>query len=319
MKTILLRINSYGLVLLILSIFRVLLTSIYKFFGVRRFIIRKIFNYKMYLDIYDNGLSKQLIKYRKRELDHKFILDQVLNPGSIVLDIGANIGYYALMELNIIGRSGSLIAVEPSPTNVELLEKNIKLNNKNANTRIISGAISSSTGQEKFYLSHASNLNTFHNYGTVTQHLSGEEIYVDTFRVIDVLSKDEIASGLDLIRMDVEGHEVDVLNGMIKEITDGIISPSVIFETHISRYTKENDMAKTLSIFFDLGYRVKFMASSWEKGTEIIKNFGYSEIIDIKTDGVTRAIFENINNEDAINIICNTGGARTVYIEHFKD
>jgi len=315
MNKILLRINSYGLMLLIVSIFRITLTQIYKLLGIKRFIIRKIFNYEMYLDIYDEGLSKQLIKYRKRELDHKYILDQVLSPGSIVLDIGANIGYYALMELNLIGPSGFLIAVEPSPSNVSLLEKNIKLNHKNNNTRVISGAISSSKGREKFFLSHASNLNTFHNYGTVSQHLSGEEIEVETFRVIDVLTKQEISSGLDLIRMDVEGHEVDVLNGMIKEITEGVLSPSIIFETHISRYTKENDMELTLSLLFDLGYKVKFMASSWEKGTEIIQNFGYSKVDDIKTDGVTRALFKNIDNQDSINIICNTGGARTVYLE----
>jgi hypothetical protein len=77
-------------------------------------------------------------------------------------------------------------------------------------------------------------------------------------------------------------------------------------------------MSKTLKKLFNLGYKVKYMASSWEKGTVMINKYGYSETVSIKTDGVTRAIFENIDNEDAINIICNHGGARTVYIEHFS-
>jgi len=315
MNRIALRIKSYGLPLLILSIFRILLIRVYKLFGINRFVIRKVFDYKMYLDIYDQGLSKQLIKYRKRELDHKYILEKTLKKGSTVLDIGANIGYYALMELNLIGDNGRLIAVEPSPSNVDLLKKNIALNGKNNNTRIISGAISSATGKEKFHLSYASNLNTFHNYGTVTQHLSGETIDVSTYKVIDVLNEDEMERGLDLIRMDVEGHEVDVLNGLIDEIESGKLLPAIVFETHISRYTKENDMSKTLKKLFSLGYKVKYMASSWEKGTVMINEYGYSETVSIKTDGVTRAIFENIDDEDAIDIICKVGGARTVYIE----
>ena len=318
MNRIALRIKSYGLPLLILSICRIFLIQIYKLLGINRFVIRKVFDYQMYLDIYDQGLSKQLIKYRKRELDHKYILEKTLKKGSTVLDIGANIGYYALMELNLIGDNGHLIAVEPSPSNVDLLKKNIALNGKKNNTRIISGAISSATGKAKFHLSYASNLNTFHNYGTVTQHLSGETIDVNTYKVIDVLNEDEIERGLDLIRMDVEGHEVDVLNGLIDEIRSGKLLPAIVFETHISRYTKENDMSKTLKKLFNLGYKVKYMASSWEEGTLMINKYGYTETASIKTDGVTRAIFENIDNKDAINIICNHGGARTVFMEHFS-
>jgi len=291
------------------------LVRMYGLLGINRFVIRKVFDYQMYLDIHDRGLSKQLIKYRKREMDHKFILDKVLKKGSTVLDIGANIGYYALMELNLIGDNGRLIAVEPSPSNVDLLKKNISLNKKNDQVRIVPGAISSKTGKERFYLSHASNLNTFHNYGTVTQHLSGEAIEVNTYTVADVLNKEETERGLDLIRMDVEGHEVDVLNGLIDSNSSNRLLPSVIFETHISRYTQENNMSETLGRLFDIGYKVRYMASSWEQGTDIINKYGYTEIAQIKTDGVTRAVFENIDSNDAIDIICNIGGARTVYIE----
>jgi len=115
--------------------------------------------------------------------------------------------------------------------------------------------------------------------------------------------------------MDVEGHEVDVLNGLIDSNSSNRLLPSVIFETHISRYTQENNMSETLGRLFDIGYKVRYMASSWEQGTDIINKYGYTEIAQIKTDGVTRAVFENIDSNDAIDIICNIGGARTVYIE----
>jgi FkbM family methyltransferase len=278
-------------------------------------VIRNVFDYKMYLDVFDKGLSHQLIKYRKREMDHKFLLDRTLTRDSVVLDIGANIGYYALMELNLIGPAGYLIAVEPSPWNIDLLNRNLDLNGKRDNVRVIAGAISSSRGTDTFHLASSSNLNTFQNYGTVKQHLTGEKIEVDTYRVSEVLTSEELDRGVDLIRMDVEGHEVDVINGMIDDIKSGTLSPSIIFETHISRYTKDNDMAVSLQNLFNYGYSVKYMASSWQAGTEIIRNFGYQEFESIKTDGCIRAIFEDIKPEDAIEIICNSGGARTVYLE----
>ncbi len=55
-----------------------------------------------------------------------------------------------------------------------------------------------------------------------------------------------------------------------------------------------------------------------ENLTERIKKFGYKELTSIKTDGCVRAIFKDIEPEDAIQIICNTGGARTVYLESPK-
>ncbi len=315
MKQFLQKVDSYGLPLLVSSVIRVLIVQIRKMFGIKEPVIRNIFDYKMYLDIYDKGLSAQLIKYRKREMDHKFLLDRTLTEGSVVLDIGANIGYYALMELNLIGPSGSLIAVEPSPWNVNLLEKNLELNKKKDNVRVVLGAISSSSGTDTFHLASSSNLNTFQNYGTVTQHLTGETIEVNTYRVAEVLTKEEFDRGIDLIRMDVEGHEVDVINGMMHEIKAGTLSPSIIFETHLSRYTKENDMVASLQGLFDCGYSVKYIASSWQAGTERIRTFGYKEFESVKTDGCIRSIFQDIKPKDAIEIICNTGGARTVYLE----
>ena len=315
MKQFFQKIDSYGLPLLVLSVFRVLIVQIRKLLGNTTPVKRNIFDYKMYLDVFDKGLSIQLIKYRKREMDHKFLLDKTLEKGSVVLDIGANIGYYALMELNLIGPKGHLIAVEPSPWNVDLLKKNLDLNEKRDNVRVVAGAISSSSGTDTFHLASSSNLNTFQNYGTVAQHLTGETIEVNTYRVAEVLTKEELDRGVDLIRMDVEGHEVDVINGMMEEIKAGILSPSIIFETHISRYTKENDMAATLQGLFECGYSAKYIASSWQPGTDRIRAFGYKEFESIKTDGCIRAIFENIEPEDAVEIICNTGGARTVYLE----
>ena len=57
------------------------------------------------------------------------MLQAILEPGMNVLDIGANIGYYAIMESILVGTSGNVVAIEPMLPNIKMLRKNIELNN----------------------------------------------------------------------------------------------------------------------------------------------------------------------------------------------
>ena len=313
-KTLFLRIDGYGFFNLIFGTVRWLIVLLMRKMRTEKILKRRIYDFEMYLDIFDDGLSKQLIKYKKRELDHKYILEKVLRPGFTVLDIGANIGYYTLIEKQLTGDSGKIIAVEPSPSNIKLLKRNSELNNFK-NITIFQAAISSHSGKKDFFLSYESNLNTFHNYGTVEGHLTGETIEVDTYTVPAILRQANCEK-LDLIRMDVEGHEVDVIEGMLEQIRNETLLPSIIFETHLSRYNEENNMQKVLRQLFNLGYQAMYVASSWQKGSSIIESKGYQSLLSIPTDGVRRSIYKDIGNEDAEDLICNTGGIRTVYLKH---
>jgi len=270
---------------------------------------KDIYDYKMYLDLNDRGISRALLLFGNRELEHKYILEKILKPEMNVLDIGANIGYYALMELNLIGRNGKLIAVEPSKTNVSLLRKNLKLNSKE-NVEIHEAAISDKNSIKEFHLSSQSNLNTFHNIGTGVEHLSGETINVNTMTLEKVLGGRKV----NLIRMDVEGHEVEILNSLVNSYEKIIKKPMVLFETHLSRYNEEHNFQKTLNDLFKLGYYIDYLGSSSENGTSLINNLGYKSIKEIKTDGDKRSIFRKISTKDAIDLICKTGGIRTVLL-----
>ena len=282
--------------------------GLFKILG-KRYIKRNIYSYKMILDLYDRGISRALWLFGERELEHKYLLEQVINPGMTILDIGSNIGYYPLMELNLIGKNGTLISVEPSGSNIKLLKKNLTLNNFH-NIEIHEGAISDIDSQKDFFLSNQSNLNTFHNIGTGIEHLSGEIIKVKTQTISSVLK----GRSVDLIRMDVEGHEVEVLNGMLSSIKEFRKLPMIIFETHLSRYSSEHDFGKTLNELFKLKYKVIFVGSSSERGSNIISKYGYKSIKEIKSDGEKRKIFKDIKSKDAIQLICFKGGIRTVLL-----
>jgi FkbM family methyltransferase len=275
-----------------------------------RFVERQVHDYRMLLDLNDRGISRSLLLFGTREVDHKIILQRVVKPGMTIFDIGANIGYYVLMELGLIGDTGRLVAIEPSPANVVLLNRNLALNNYR-DIPVIETAVSDQPGEKLFHLSRESNLNTFHDIGSGVDHLSGEQINVRTMTVPELATE---YGAPDLIRMDVEGHEVEVIAGMLDTIQDGAMAPMILFETHLSRYTDDHDMAAVLTALFASGYTTRYLASSYQRGTAIIEERGYHGSDPIPTDGVERVIFENIADQDAINFICNDGGARTVLL-----
>ncbi len=79
----------------------------------------------------DYSFHRLLFLYKKREPICTDFSNQsaFLKEGDVVLDIGANIGYYVLLEYQLIGKSGRIYAIEPVYNNFELLQKNLRLNN----------------------------------------------------------------------------------------------------------------------------------------------------------------------------------------------
>ena len=67
-----------------------------------------------------------------------------------IYDVDANIGYYVIMELELIGGEGHLVAIEPSPDNIALLNHNLTLNNYR-DVPVIESAVSDQPGS-KFFL-----------------------------------------------------------------------------------------------------------------------------------------------------------------------
>lgn len=289
-----------------------LLILFYNIIPLKRFVKRSIYDYKMYLDVKDAGISRSLLLHAERELDHKLMLEEIVKPGMNIFDIGANIGYYVLMEKQLLNGYGTVTAIEPSPTNTDLLKKNMSLNNV-SDVPVYTMAISNKVEKKDFYLAKQSNLNTFHATGTGVTHLSGKVISVDT-ATVPSLAK-QLGIKPDLIRMDVEGHEVEVIDGMIDAIKDNELRPSIIFETHLTRYTEDHDFAKVLEKLFAQGYKAKIVSSSSERGTEVINKLGYQAYSSVASDNVVRNLYKNISNDDAISLICKTGGVRTVYLE----
>jgi len=273
---------------------------------------KNVFNYKLHLDTSDKGISRTLFLFGQREIDHYKMLQEILTPGLNILDIGANIGYYAIMESLAVGSTGKITAIEPMLPNINMLKRNITLNNA-SNIEVIHGAVSKSTGTAKMFLSSHSNLHTFHRDGSAFEYLDATPVDVPTMTLHDAGKRSGSRPGL--IRMDVEGHEVEILRQLVDLAHREIMTPLVIFETHLTRYNKHNDFVPVLKSLFDVGYTVKTAASSNEVGTSKLRALGYESGQPFYSDFGKRAIFHDIDNHHAIDLICNAGGLRTVLLE----
>ena len=300
-----------GLFGLVTAIYFAIVTTAARVLGVKT-MKRKVFDYRLYLDTGDRGLSRTLFLFGKREIDHYKMLQGILEPGMNILDIGANIGYYAVMESIVIGPTGTVTAIEPMLPNIEMLKRNIELNGA-SNIDVVHGAVSASTGTGQMYMSSHSNLHTFHRDGSASAYLESTPVDVPTMTLRDAAAR--AGTRVDLIRMDVEGHEVEILGQLVDLVREDVIAPRVIFETHLSRYTPENDFDPVLTGLFSLGYTVRSAASSGESGTTRLQALGYAGTVPFYSDFVTRSIFSDVDNEHAIDLICRTGGLRTVLLE----
>jgi len=118
----------------------------------------------------------------------------------------------------------------------------------------------------------------------------------------------------DLMRMDIQGHGVEVMSGMIGAIEWGEIGPMIVFMVHRLSYGPDNDMEAMLRYFFKNGYHGRYEVSSSESGTKIVESMGYEGGPEMRNDFMTRKVFENIEDEHLIDLVCHCGGARTVLL-----
>lgn len=239
-----------------------------KFINPNGYYLRYVQGSKMYLKIDDPGVSRDLIIRGMREREETRMIQKTLRPGMTVIDIGANIGYYTLMEARAVTKTGRVYAIEPEPHNFELLHRNVKLNNYQ-HVDMFQIGISDETGLAKLYVSEYSNL---HNL-LCPLFAKNEDSAIDikVYRLDDfVLEHRIIPSNIDLIRMDIEGYEVKALEGMDEILREAerlnlFIEFHPMYIENISDYSLESTMAKLDS----LGYKIRYATVTAKNGYSI--------------------------------------------------
>lgn len=152
-----------------------------------------------------------------------------VKPGMTVVDVGANFGYFTLLLGDAVGESGHVIAVEPNPNAVALLQESVLLNGHGQRTRIVPHALGATAGQGKLYFP----------YGEPKNAALVDREDLPGGRTIDVttLTLDEVAlpcKKVDLVKIDAEGGEIAIVAGMRQLIARD--RPTITLEFNPARY-----------------------------------------------------------------------------------
>lgn len=172
------------------------------------YVLKKLNNssVRMILNASDTGISQELMRKGSHEPLSTKILMENLHEGMRIADVGANLGYFALQEAKVVGPKGVVYAIEPIPQNFFLLKHNVALNNLE-NIQVFNLAIGDTDGSLDLFLGCASNwASAFKTSINTDQKITVPSKRLDTFL------KDK--GKVDLVRMDVEGYETKIVDGM---------------------------------------------------------------------------------------------------------
>lgn len=154
------------------------------------------------------------------------VLVERLRPGMTVLDIGGNVGFISLLSARIVGSNGLVVALEPVPDNAARLRQNAQLNGF-SNIRVIEVAASDRNEAAQMYVS---DYIAFSRLTTTTRPRSVVQVIGVSARTVDDLVADGSVPPPHLVKIDVEGAELSVLNGMREVIARH--RPEIVCEVH---------------------------------------------------------------------------------------
>ena len=192
---------------------------------------------RMFVPVHDVYIGKSLQFYGEYFEQEIALFSQIVKPGMMVLDVGANIGATAIPLCQFTGPGGQVSAYEPEPDLFKLLHINCNLNAiKNAMLyNVALGAYSHSAKMPKLDLSQPGNF-------------GGGSVGIGDVDV-PVLALDGVAGQCHFMKVDAEGHEYEVLQGAQKLI----MRERPILYVENDRTEKSSALIKTL---FNLDYRV---------------------------------------------------------------
>lgn len=140
------------------------------------------------------------------------MLDRLVKPGATVVDVGANIGYNTVYAARCVGDKGRVYALEPAQDNLAVLYGNLFANHL-ANVVVLPYAAGSRREVKPFFLrGEVSAVNSLFQesfYAAVTETVAVQIVPLD----------DLIPHAPDLVKIDVEGAELEVLQGMTRILT----------------------------------------------------------------------------------------------------
>jgi FkbM family methyltransferase len=157
----------------------------------------------------DLGTLAPLVETGELERGTRLVIERVVGPGAVFVDVGANLGLHTLAAGHAMRGRGRIHAFEPFAPTAALLRETVQINGLSDVVQIHQVAASDHMGRQKLFLGAVSGHHSLFPLGT-SEAQETESVEVELVRLDDALAD---TAPVDLIKIDVEGAELDVLDG----------------------------------------------------------------------------------------------------------
>lgn len=155
-------------------------------------------------------------------------LRRTLGPGAVFYDVGANIGFFSLLAARFVGPTGRVIALEPVPESAASIRANAAANSFDW-IEVHQLAAAAESGLAEFCVVADASWSRLMRYGLHSRTERKLEVEGTT---LDELIQDRLLPIPDVIKIDVEGAELEVLEGMSRTMQSH--QPTIICELHVT-------------------------------------------------------------------------------------
>lgn len=202
----------------------------------------------------DMCIGQSLARYGEWAEDEIALLKPYLPEGGVALDVGANVGVHTIAFADRVGRAGQVIAIEAQPSAFTLLAHNIVANGLSESVTalpLLAGSgdalvahevtpITDNVGAKSFF----SDVHGKDIHGNVVSPEIGSPSRIISVKLALIPLDDLGLVRCDLIKIDVEGMELDVIKGAIRIL--GELRPVVYFEHATGNIREHYDIFKSL-------------------------------------------------------------------------
>jgi FkbM family methyltransferase len=182
------------------------------------------------------------------------LINRMLRPGQVAIDIGANVGMHSVIMANRVGKTGRVVVFEPDPHPMGRLRQNMALNGIDWVTTV-EAAISARSEVRKFFL-HDDSIGNFANASLVAANVGKDTpaVEMQVFGLDEWLEENPLPR-VDLIKLLAQGEEFNALQGMRELIARD--RPKIFFLYEPSYWHRQDlELMDAVKFFKGFGYTV---------------------------------------------------------------
>lgn len=169
------------------------------------------------------------------------VIAALLRPGDVFLDVGANVGYFSVLAARRVGPQGQVVAIEPAISRQEKLRQNLVLS-QCTNVAVVEAAVGGHEGMALLHLGHATHM----GQSSILPIENSSGAYEVRVATLPELVAPDLLRRSRVVKIDVEGLEQDVIDGLAPHYADLPHDGAIIMEVSPQRLESVGRTAQDL-------------------------------------------------------------------------